>query len=153
MVAGNAVAARVLSSPRLVQWMTDSAKASRGGFDTQAFRNHMARLSALANSGNEKDLARAMLEAVNQTIGATPAKAERYDSEYDPEADQTYREQGDAAVERPFPVPQFVPPQSFRDSIYMTPPNRFPGRGLYLEEEPNYLRQQADERIPRIMGR
>lgn len=153
MVAGNAVAARVLSSPRLVQWMTDSAKASRGGFDTQAFRNHMARLSALANSGNEKDLARAMLEAVNQTIGATPAKAERYDSEYDPEADQTYREQGDAAVERPFPVPQFVPPQSFRDSIYMTPPNSFPGRGLNLEEKPNYLRQQADERIPRIMGR
>lgn len=153
MVAGNAVAARVLSSPRLVQWMTDSAKASRGGFDTQAFRNHMARLSALANSGNEQDLARAMLVAVNQTIGATPAKAERYDSEYDPEADQTYREQGDAAVERPFPVPQFVPPQSFRDSIYMTPPNSFPGRGLNLEDKPNYLRQQAEERMPRIMGR
>ena len=66
MVAGNAVAARVLSSPRLVRWLTDISKASRGGFDAPAFSQHISRLSAMA--GRDDEAGKALFEAVASLI-------------------------------------------------------------------------------------
>lgn len=47
MVGGNAVAARFLSSPRLIRWLTEFPESSRGGFDAPRFARHMARIGAL----------------------------------------------------------------------------------------------------------
>jgi hypothetical protein len=47
MVGGNALAARAFSSPRLVRWMTELPKIGRGGFETDAYRQHLARLGGM----------------------------------------------------------------------------------------------------------
>lgn len=65
LVAGNAAAARVLSSPRLVRWMTTMPEAARGGFDTPRWSQHLARLSAL---GVRDEDAKALHSAVIQSI-------------------------------------------------------------------------------------
>lgn len=62
MVGGNAMAAKVLSSPRLVRWMTEMPSIGRGGFDTPAFQKHMARLGAMA--GKDGEAADALSKAV-----------------------------------------------------------------------------------------
>ena len=62
MVGGNAMAAKVLSSPRLVRWMTELPSIGRGGFDTPAFQKHLARLGAMA--GKDGEAADALSKAV-----------------------------------------------------------------------------------------
>jgi hypothetical protein len=74
MVAGNAVAARVLSSPRLVRWMTEIPAIGRGGFDTPAFQQHLAQLGGLA--GKDKPAGDALAAATRELLGIAPAKAE-----------------------------------------------------------------------------
>ena len=76
-VAGNAVAARMMTSPRYLRGLTEMPAASRGGFDTVMFRNHLARLGAIA--GGDKDLGDSFFAAVQRMIGVTPAKAETLD--------------------------------------------------------------------------
>ena len=66
MVAGNAVAARAFTSPRLLRWLTTFPDAARGGFDTARFNQHIAALAGMA--GGESPEAKALLAAVTQSI-------------------------------------------------------------------------------------
>jgi len=151
MVGGNAMAAKVLSSPRLVRWMTELPKIGRGGFDTKEAQAYIARLGGMG--GKDKPAADVLSRAVMQAIAIGPAKAGRMDQEYDPAADAELQREGMGAVERPTPVPPFVPPQAFRDAIYVNPP-RMPGDGLNREDRPFYWQREiASEKLPRMIGR
>ena len=55
MVGGNAVAARVMSSPRYLRWISDFPDAARGGFDTARFSKHLERLGGLAGGHDASD--------------------------------------------------------------------------------------------------
>lgn len=151
--AGNAVASRALSSPRLLKWMTQLPNAGRGGFETPAFRQHVGRLGAVAATGKEKEEARALLNGIKQAIAGGPAFAQRFDQSYDPAADEIYRNEGQDAVDRPTPVPAYVPPQAFRDPIYMPPP-KAPRDGLNLEDRPYFWEREVySDKMPRIPPR
>ena len=67
-IAGNAALARVLSSPRLLRWMTEIPTASRGGFQTDLFRQHLAKLGALAGNQSDKIAIDALRTAVGKLI-------------------------------------------------------------------------------------
>ena len=72
MVGGNAMAARLLSSPRFLSWLTTVPQASRGGFDTAQFTQHLARLGAVA--GEQKEIGEALKIAFQDALGITPAQ-------------------------------------------------------------------------------
>jgi hypothetical protein len=72
MVGGNAMAARLLSSPRFLSWLTTVPQASRGGFDTAQFTQHLARLGAAA--GEQKEIGEALKIAFQDALGITPAQ-------------------------------------------------------------------------------
>lgn len=75
MTAGNAVTARVLSSPRLINWMTRFPDAAKGGFDTAQFSRHMAQLGAMSANGRDSDrkAAAALKMAMDVAIPAASA--------------------------------------------------------------------------------
>lgn len=74
-VAGNAALSRVLSSPRLLRWMTTFPEAARGGFETARFRRHLAALGGLAgNDQDSKQVTSALKRAVAAAI-SNPANA------------------------------------------------------------------------------
>lgn len=66
-VAGNAVAARMMTSPRYLRWLIEMPQASRGGFQTAAFRNHLARLGAII--GGDKDVGDQFFAGVQKMVG------------------------------------------------------------------------------------
>ncbi len=68
LIAANALGARVLTSPRLVRWLTAVPNVGRGGFESPEFARHMARLGAMAGTGpvEERDTARRMHAAFKQ---------------------------------------------------------------------------------------
>jgi len=72
-VAGNAVAARMMTSPRYLRWLTEMPNASRGGFETEAFRRHLAIMGAIA--GGDKDIGDRFFAGVQKMVGVSPAHA------------------------------------------------------------------------------
>lgn len=70
MVGGNAVAARVMSSPRYLRWLSEVPDRARGGFDTTMFNAHMARLGAIAEK-DESGAGDALLKAVGMSRTVT----------------------------------------------------------------------------------
>jgi len=72
-VAGNAVAARMMTSPRYLRWLIEMPAASRGGFETAAFKRHLAIMGAIA--GGDKDLGDRFFAGVQQMVGVSKAHA------------------------------------------------------------------------------
>lgn len=66
-VAGNAVAARMMTSPRYLRWLIEMPQASRGGFETAAFKRHLAIMGAIV--GGDKDLGDRFFAGVKQMVG------------------------------------------------------------------------------------
>ena len=73
MVGGNAMAARLLTSPRYLNWLTYFPEASRGGFNTAKFAHHLARIGAVA--GEQKEIGEALKISFQDALGITPSQA------------------------------------------------------------------------------
>ena len=68
------VLSRFLASPRYVNWLRNVPKAvANGGVDGAAFRQHMARVGAMAT--RDKGIGNAVLEAVKEAISPSKAQA------------------------------------------------------------------------------